>query len=258
MSDSFIFSTIQLTSAVVWTLFNYKYCHKHGFSKLKAFMMAGFNTVLTWSIIFLLSWMCNEFQGFGTQNAVRVFVTFPFIIWVQAKIFNVNFRELSDRYAVGPVLTYFVGHIACMFVGCCHGFEYEEGTKLYSIAHALTGKNMLPQQLFEVLGAFITSLVIYYFFIKTKQNAGGRLFWWMTIAYGTQRFFFEFFRDNKKLFLIKEMEGALHHDPDIHGAAYWGISELALWAIGMIIVGAIMLIGLHIVDNKKTKEPVCA
>ena len=250
MSIDSVFSIIQLTSAVVWTLFNFKYCYKHGFSKLKAFLMATFNTVFAWGFIFLLGWICNDFKGFGTQNAVRAFSTLPLIMWAQSKIFNVNFRELSDRYAVGPVLTFFVGHIACIFLGCCHGFEYVEGTKMYNIAYALTKTNMLPQQLFEVIGAFLTSLIIYIIFVKKKQNTGGRLFYWMLIAYGTQRFFFEFFRDNKKLIIIKEIAGAVKHKTN--GAqAYWGISELAFWALFMVAMGITFLICFHFIDKKK-------
>lgn len=248
-----MFSIIQITSACVITFFNFSYCYKHGLTKLKSFLMAAMTTLLCWISIFLLSWVCNEFQGFGTQNAVRFFPVYPLIVWGISKWFNIDFRELCDRYAPSPVLAYSVAHVACIFAGCCHGFEYDEGTTMYKIAHALTDTNMLPQQIIESLTALITAMVIWGISVKKKQSTGGRLLFCTLIAYGVQRFLFEFLRDNEKLFVIKEMSGAVMHGSG--GAkAYWGISELAIWALIMVVEGIIFLIAFDVIDKKKAKQ----
>ena len=211
--------------------------------------MAVFNTVMIWSGIFFITWVSYGFSSFGAQNAVRGYVLLPLIMWLENKIFDIDFRELCDRCAVGPLLAYAVGHIACIFAGCCHGFEYEEGTAAYLVAQKLTGTNMLPQQLFESLSAFITCAILFIIFIRKKQDMGGRLLFVMIISYGVQRFFWELLRDNKKLIIIKEMTGAIEHNSDgIQG--YWGLSELSFWAIAMVVEGIIFLVALHIRDKK--------
>lgn len=246
-----MFEKIQVISVFVLTGFNYSMSRKHKATRLKSFIMAAFYSVLSWQGVFFLSWLCNDFIGFGTQNAVRGFALLPLFTLFQAKMFNENFRELSDRFAVGPVLSYGVGHIACIFTDCCHGFEYNEGTVMYKIANSLTGTNMLPQQLIESVFAIITAVLVFIIFRKKKQDVGGRLFSIMLIAYGVQRFIFEFFRDNDKIFIIKEMSGAMCHGSD--KVACWGISELALWAASLIVIGVTIIIILNIQDNKKVK-----
>ena len=247
------YSSIQLCSSVVLTIFNFIFCSRKGHPKLTSFLIAGFNTVMIWSGIFFITWVSNGFSDFGAQNAVRGYVLLPLIMWLENKIFGIDFRELCDRCAVGPLLAYAVGHIGCIFAGCCHGFEYEEGTTAYNVAMKLTGTNMLPQQLFESLSAFITCAFLFIIFIRKKQDMGGRLLFIMTISYGIQRFFWEFLRDNKKLIVIKEMAGAVKRNSD--GAqAYWGISELSFWAIAMVVEGIIFLIVLNKIDKKAAEK----
>lgn len=249
-----LYSTIQVLSIIAWVVFNFVYGRRYGYSKSKSFFLAVMYVAFTWFFIFFLTWVCNGFKSFGQQNAVRAFSTLPLVAWIESKIFKIDFRDYLDCCAIGPALTYFVGHIACIFEGCCHGFEYEEGTAAYNIAMKLTGTNMLPQQAFEAFAALLVCLAVYFIAVKHNHHWGGRLLPITLIIYGVQRFFWEFLRDNDKLIIFKEMTGAVRHYPEGSPVAYWGISELALWSVEMIIEGIIFIIVFNHIDKKKAAE----
>lgn len=218
-----------------------------GFSRIKSLLLGLIAASVSYLVIILITWVDNGFTGFGAQNAVRGFVFFPFLIYFLAKASHTDYRKLCDFNGFPGILWYGLGHLACLTEGCCHGFAYYEGTTMYKIAYALTGTNMLPNQLVESIAALITAAVLLIIIIKKKFQAKGYTYFLMLIIYGTQRFFFEFFRDNKKIIVFSELKSA---------NGQFGISELAIWSLAMVVVGVIFLVCMKAKDKKLAQQTV--
>lgn len=218
-----------------------------GFSKIKSLLLGSIAASVSYLVIILITWVDNGFTQFGAQNAVRGFVFFPFLIYFLAKASRTDYRKLCDFNGFPGILWYGLGHLACLTEGCCHGFAYYEGTTMYKIAYALTGTNMLPNQLVESIAALITAAVLLIIIIKKKYQTKGYTYFLMLIIYGTQRFFFEFFRDNKKVIVFSELKSA---------KGQFGISELAIWSLAMIVVGVVFLVCMKAKDKKLAQQAV--
>ena len=247
-----MYNTIQALSVVISLLFGTFYGQKYGFGKFKSFLITLFTQVAGFAGIFVLTWIESGFKKFGSQNAVRVYVLCTFFVWLEHKIFKVDFRKCLDFQGITPALGYGIAHLACLFPRCCFGFQYVEGSTMYKIANALTGTNQLPMQLWESLYALLLFAVLLIVAYKGKFNGSGKLIAWFQIFFGAGRFGWEFLRDNKKLIILAPMKDAV--SVEAHGAV-WGISNLALWAAATFIVGIITLIILNSFDKKKIKEP---
>ena len=214
----------------------------YGFSKSKSFLLGIIAITVDYIMILVLTWIENGFVNFGAQNAVRVFVFNPLLIYIVAKIMKVDFRKFCDYNAFPGMLWYGLGHLACIYAGCCQGFEYIEGTTMYNIAYALTGTNMLPQQLIESVGALLIAAILLGIGIKYHFKTNGYMYYIMLILYGSQRFIAEFFRDNEKIIVFKEMASSL---------GQIGLSSLSLWALAMLIEGVILLGIIVYIDKNK-------
>lgn len=214
---------------------------KYGFSKLKSFVMGLTAVSIGYFLIILVTWVENGFRSFGAQNAIRSFVFVPFLILIVSKWFKADFRKFGDWLAMPGMVWYSVGHLACLTTGCCHGFSYYEGTTMYKIAYALTGTSMLPQQIIESLGTLLIAVILLIIAIKYRYNTRGYMYYIMLILYGSQRFILEFFRDNHKIIVFRDMVSA---DGQI------GISSLALWALAMVLEGIILLSVIVRYDKK--------
>lgn len=240
-----MYNIIQGLAMVIYIIVLAFYGKNYGFSRSKSFILGFLAVSIDYVLILLITWVENGFQSFGAQNAVRVFVFNPLLIYLVAKAFKIDFRKFGDYNAFPGMLWYGLGHLACITEGCCHGFAYNEGTFMYKVAYALTGTNMLPQQIFETVGALLIAAVLLGVGIKYKFNTKGYMYYIMLILYGSQRFFFEFFRDNNKVIVIKDMVSA---DGQI------GISNLAFWALAMFIEGAVLLTIIVCFDKKREKK----
>lgn len=245
-----MYNAIQGIAMVIYVVVLTLYGKNYGFSRSKSFILGFLAVSIDYVVILLMTWVENGFQSFGAQNAVRVFVFNPLLIYLVAKAFKIDFRKFGDYNAFPGMLWYGLGHLACIAEGCCHSFAYNEGTFMYKVAYALTGTNMLPQQIFETVGALLIAAVLLGVGFKYKFNTKGYMYYIMLILYGSQRFFFEFFRDNNKVIVIKDMVSA---DGQI------GISNLALWALAMFIEGAVLLTIIVCYDKKhKNKSEISA
>ena len=192
-------------------------------------------------LVKFLAWAETGFKSFGAENGIRVYVLLPIFMYGLAKISKVDPLKLFDMEAAACVLMYGVSHLACIFAGCCQGFQYYEGTKMYNIAYALTGTNMLPVQLGESICALLVfALVFAIGHIKKYETHGYLLCIWY-IVFGAERFLWEFLRDNYKVIKIAEMQQA---------DGYIGISNLAIWSALMFLVGIILLIVFRNIEKK--------
>ncbi|MBE6812203.1 MAG: prolipoprotein diacylglyceryl transferase [Ruminococcaceae bacterium] len=242
-----MYALIQGIAMLIYVIVLTLYGKAYGFSRPKSFILGFLAVSIDYVVILLMTWVENGFQGFGAQNAVRVFVFNPLLIYIVAKIMKVDFRKYLDYNAFPGMLWYGLGHFACLTTGCCQSFTYKEGSFMYDIAHALTGTGMLPQQILESVGALLIAGILLAVGIKYKFKTNGYMYLIMLMLYGTQRFFFEFFRDNEKLIVIKDMVSA-------NGQI--GISNLAFWAAAMAIEGAILLAVMVIYDKKHKKAEI--
>ena len=249
--NTFLYNLMIILSYIALFPFNmFIYGKKFGYTKLKSFLLTAVAIVVLAFLMFFLAWAENGFKSFGDQNVVRVYPFAILIFMLEAKIFNMDFRQLCDYHALWPQLNYFISHIGCIFAGCCHGFRYLPGTAGYKVAQALNflnvlpdTDNMMPQQLYEAFSAGLIFFVLYFVAKKHNFNLGGRLLFIMLTVYGTQRFFWEFLRDNAKVIVFGPMQGV--------ESGTFGISSLALYSVAMVIEGIIFLVAFHIIDKKK-------
>lgn len=241
MTYNLIQSIAMLIYIVILTLYGKRF----GFSKKQSFILGITAVIVDYNLILLLTWIENGFILFGAQNAVRVFVVNPLAIYILAKIAKVDFRALCDYNAAPAMIWYGLGHLACLIPNCCHGYAYYEGTTMYEIAMFLTGTNMLPNQLLESVAALITGIILWLITVDKNYKCKGYLYYIMLIVYGTQRFLFEFLRDNNKIIPFHRMSTA---------NGYFGISNLALWAFAMVVMGVTLLAITIYHDKKNTNK----
>lgn len=173
----------------------------------------------------VLFWIESGFSTFGGENNVRIFVYVPLLGFLVAKLFKIDRNRMADFLAPLIALTQGVGHIGCIFTGCCHGYPCSWG--IYNIQ---TGTMLFPIQLIEAATALIITAYLLWDARRRNYIPNGKQYPIMLILFGFTRFIWEFFRDNEKLWL--------------------GCSSLAFHALFMFVVGVIALV----VINKKQKR----
>ncbi len=236
------YSTIQAVATVIYMIFFTFYGKNFKISKLKSFLLGVAGMIVYLILVKFLAWAETGFKEFGAENGIRVYVLLPIFMYGLAKIAKVDPVKLFDMEAAACVLMYGISHLACIFAGCCQGFQYYEGTTMYNIAHALTGTNMLPIQLGESISALLVFALVYAVGRIKKYDTHGYLLCIWYIVFGTERFFWEFLRDNQKVFKFVEMKQA---------DGYIGISNLAIWSALMVLAGVILLFVFRNLEKKE-------
>ncbi len=176
---------------------------------------------------YLLLWGTSWISGGGKMNGlnfVRIVTFLPIPIFLMSRIFKDRFGTVADFIA--PLLAVFHGvtHLGCVFPGCCHGYPSSWG--LYSNN---TGTVCFPIQPIEAFSSILIGVVLIVLALRGVQK--GKLYAWYLISFGITRFFWEFLRDNEKV---------------------WnGISELAFHAIVAALVGALCLCVSNLLKRRK-------
>lgn len=179
--------------------------------------------VVLW--MFVMFWMESGFTVWGGNNIVRIFVYVPLVGLPVAKLLRLDVKKMLSLLSFGPLLVHGISHFGCIFVGCCHSYPCSFG-----IYNPLYNDIRFPNQPLEALTA--VAIVVFLIWRAEKKNyePDGYEYPLMLVLFGSTRFLFEFLRDNEKLF--------------------WGISNLAIHALFMLIVGAIWIV---ILNNKQRK-----
>ena len=237
-----MYSIIQALAIVAYLVFFTLYGKNFNISKIKSFLMGIAGMVIYLVLVKFLAWAETGFKEFGSENGIRVYVLLPIFMYFLAKFTKIEPTKLFDMEAAACVLMYGLSHLACIFGGCCHGFQYYEGTTMYKIAYALTGTNMLPLQLFESIAALLVFALVFTVGHVKKYNTNGYLLCIWYIVFGTQRFFWEFLRDNDKVIKIAEMKQA---------DGYIGISNLAIWSALMVLAGVVLVFVFRHIAKKQ-------
>ena len=237
-----MYDLIQGLAIIIYLLFFTFYGKHYNISKIKSFILGIIGMIIYLFLVKFLAWAETGFQYFGSENGIRVYVFLPIFIYGLAKLSRVKPLDLFDLQAGPCVLMYGVSHMACIFAGCCQGFQYYESTPLYNLAYRLTGTNMLPIQLWESLSALVVFAIVYIVGKIKHHRTNGRLFCLWYILFGAERFLWEFLRDNQKVIIFKEMEQT---------NGYLGISNLAIWSALMFITGVIIYIYIRKLEKSK-------
>ena len=168
-----------------------------------------------------------------TNSIVRTFIFIPLIMWPFAKIFKYKWGHVCDSIVMFPLLTSAIAQIACLFTGCCKG--YEVGWGIYNIR---TEGYHFPTPIIETVLTLIIFSYLVYRTHKRKYVSDGKLYPLMMVMYGIMRFICEMLRDNEKIFL--------------------GQSGVGIHAIILFVVGFICLYWIKKRDEKKAKEEALA
>lgn len=196
----------------------------------KKLKIGTLKSIVTFAVVYpltdlwkrVLFWIESGFQVFGGENIVRIFVYVPVIAYFVAVFLKIERKKMCDFLAPLVILSHAVGHIGCIFAGCCQGYPMSWG--LYNIQ---TRTTHFPTQPLESLVAFA---ILWYVLYRTKKHnyePDGLQYPIMLAWFGGTRFLLEFLRDNEKIFL--------------------NISSLAIHAFFAFVVG----VGAYIVMKNK-------
>ena len=191
---------------------------------------AAIFTVLVYALsvvwMFFLYWAASGFKNWGGNNIVRVFIWVPLFAWPVAKLLKLNWKTCCDYISPCLCVVHGVAHLGCVFDGCCHGYRWD-----YGIFNPALHYKTFPIQPIEALVAI--GIVVFLCIRQHKNNykVDGLSYPIMLILFGSTRFFLEFARDNDKVFL--------------------GISNLAIHAFVMFIVGLALYFSLTAANKKK-------
>lgn len=202
---------VNLTVVAVFCLI---YRKRYGFNRVQALLIPVLEYLFGYLFILLLGWAAMGFRYFGTNNIVKGFCFFPLIGVLVARWFKVDWKRMMDYCAPGFPLLQCVAHIACNFAGCCCGYPMEHG-----VWNPVWNQYLFPIQLLESLVSLLIFIACLIYARKQKYSGSGKVYPFFLITFGATRFCLEFLRCNTKLF--------------------WGISDLALWALLMVIVGIV-------------------
>lgn len=189
----------------------------------KFFGVSPIRSVLLVLIVYpsVVLWMYIQFWietgNFGGNNIVRCFVYMPLFAIPAAKILKLNWKQACDLLAPATCVVHSVSHWGCIFAGCCRGYPSSWG--IYNVPTRMV---CFPSQPLEAITAALIVGVILWREKKNNYKTDGLSMPVMLILFGITRFFWEFFRDNKKIWL--------------------GCSSLAFHALFMSVVGLIMYI----------------
>ena len=197
-------------------VFNAVYARHYRIKAGKAFLLSLVSYMLIFGWSYVLAWVFNGFQ-WGHHNAIRVYIWFPAVLFVTAKLFRVDFKDSCEFFTPSTCIVYGIARMGCVLAGCCYGIPMAHG--MYSYA---AGYRCFPVQLCEALTSLaIAGLMMHLARKKNYDSRDNTLYPTMLVLYGGTRFIWEFFADNVKVL--------------------WHISELAFWALATCILGCVWL-----------------
>lgn len=194
--------------------------------KIAVIVCTVYPIVVLW--MFTMFWMESGFTSWGGNNIVRIFVYVPLVGWPVAKLLKLNIKKAMALLSFGPLLVHGISHFGCVFAGCCQGYPTSVG-----IYNPIYDDIRFPIQPIEALTAVAIVVFLLLRAKKKHYEPDGYEYPLMLILFGSTRFVFEFFRDNDKIF--------------------WGISNLAIHALFMFVVGLIWII-YYDKKHKRIKE----
>lgn len=121
--------------------------------------------------------------------------------------------------------------MGCTVAGCCYGKPLSWG--IYS---CLAGRRCYPVQLIQSVASIAIFFILLHMAKKREYRVDGKLYPYMLIMYGTMRFLAEFMMDKTPLFGC--------------------FTELSLWGLACVVMGAIWLYVDSLQKLRKRNKPV--
>lgn len=179
---------------------------KYGMPRWKAFVAGVLLYAVGYVLMKVLYWVSTGFKSFGAGSSVRIYVWIPLFIWLFSKPLKYRWQDMCDMIGPGFIVSMFVMRFGCIFAGCCHGYPTDSWIGIYN---AVVNGYVFPVQIFEILTLLLIAVVLISRMIRQRYQTKGELYPLMLILYGSTRFFWEFFRDNRKILL--QISGMAFH-----------------------------------------------
>lgn len=228
-NSQLIYNLFQGFAGIVALIYCIFMCKKYDLKRFDAVVVSILGVVMVYLWAMFEAWAETGFKSWGAKNTVRGILAIPIVLYPLSKFFKVKYTSMLDFSAPILLLVQGLGHIGCIFTGCCHGFPSENG-----IFNPMTGTTLFPIQLVESAVSLAIFAIVLIVTIKTKYNAHGLTFPLMLVLFGFTRFACEFARDNEKV--------------------AGNLSSLAIHCLVMAIVGAIWLCVAAVVYKKKKRS----
>lgn len=221
-----LYSIINSIAPMLVIPFYFINCKKYKIGLIRGFFAA---VIFERYIVYCASgvlWVEYWITSFTGGNVVA---GFPFLVFgplLLALIFRLPWRSTSDMLAPMPFILHGTYRIACMFAGCCYGYESKWG-----IYNPYLDRIDIPVQLIEML---ISYGIVVFFMIRGKKRkyiADGKLLPMGMIIYGSGRFITEFLHEDVK--------------------RIFGFSATSFYALFMIIIGVVSLLIIGYINKKK-------
>ena len=226
--DSAVYYAFVIAAYFVQILFLLQHRKRYGLSLGKTVLAISVVYPAGYFLCLTLAWIESGFQTWGVMNVVRLYAFLPLITVPLAKLLKVSAGTMTDLMAPGLALESAVAHAACPFEGCCRGYACDWG-----IWNSVTEGKVFPIQWLECFVAFLIFLGLVRYVKRSGKQGTGRVFFWLLVSFGSTRFLLEFLRNNTKVF--------------------WGISNLALHAAFMTVVG---LVGFWVLSHLEEKARI--
>ena len=225
----YLFFVLGFVSVTVFAIF---YRKKFGFSLKKTLLtvVLVYFPVVAW--MFFLCWAESGFKEFGGNNIVRIFIWVPLFALPVAKLLKIDFKDMVNFLAPLPCAVHGIAHYGCIFGGCCYGYPSD----FFAIWNPVLREYRFAIQPIEATVAVAIIVLVVIYTREKKFDRSAQAYPIMLMLFGSTRFFLEFLRDNDKLF--------------------WGISNLAIHAFVMFVVGVIwFFLERHNQKKKQAKIP---
>ena len=209
-------------------IFNAFYGKHYGISPGKSVAFSVVSYILIYAWAYILAWVVNGFE-WGHHNAIRVYIWFPVVLLLTAKLFKINWMTACEYLTPSTCIVYGIARLGCNFTGCCYGIPASWGIESVEAGH-----RVFPVQLCEALTALAIAAITIHLAKKRNYKPDGTLYPFMMILYGGTRLVWEFFADNTKIF--------------------FGLSELALWALLTFLIGLAWYFTVKEANRRKKKR----
>ncbi len=188
-----VFIALCFVGVVVFALW---YGEKYKLNRKQSIVASLCILVSTYVFIYFYHWFESGFQSFGGKNLVHGFIYIPIFAYPISRLLKIDWIRICDFFAPLPALAQGISKVGCTFAGCCYGYP-----SAFGIYNPLTKKTTFPIQLVECV-AYLSIVAIVVLYSKRKNyKSDGISYSLMLILFGSARFFAEFARDNRKLFL---------------------------------------------------------
>ena len=217
-----LYTILPIIALVVFLIAGNLLGKKYKFGYFKSIAYVFLTVLIRILLLNVTSWLfCGGTMG--SVDHVRTVIYIPILLFPITLIFRDKFAKVLDFIAPLLALYHAIICLGCMFAGCCQGYPAAWG--IYSnVAETIC----FPIQPIEAATNAMISMVL--LIMTNRKIQAGRLYAWYLVLYGGTRFFFEFFRNNHKV--------------------WCGLSEFSFQALVAVLMGMVCLI----ITNKYFRE----